>query len=41
MIQLYKKENTNYDMNGDYTLKPTTATLRMVLNGEWVSLRYL
>lgn len=36
MIQLYKNGNTDYDMNGDYTLQPVGATLRMVLNGEWV-----
>lgn len=36
MIQLYKNGNTNYAMNGDFTLQPTTATLRMVLNGEWM-----
>ena len=35
MIQIYKKTNTNYDQNGDYTLQPTVCELQAVLNGEW------
>lgn len=36
MIQLYKKENTNYDQNGDITLTPTKCLLDSTLNGDWL-----
>lgn len=35
MIQLYKAGNTNYEMNGDYSLDPLKADLSLTLNGEW------
>lgn len=35
MIQLYKLNNTNYEMNGDFTLHPISAGLHLVLNGAW------
>ena len=35
MIQIYRPENTEYEKNGDMTLRPTTATVHAVLNGEW------
>lgn len=35
MIQLYKDGNTNYEMNGDYSLDPLKADLSLTLNGEW------
>ncbi|MGU8264255.1 phage tail spike protein [Clostridium perfringens] len=35
MIQLYKPNNKNYDMNGDMILKPIEAAIRMELNGLW------
>ncbi len=35
MIQLYKEGNTNYEMNGDYSLDPLKADLSLTLNGEW------
>lgn len=33
MIHIYKKDNTNYDFNGDTILNPSEATLTMELNG--------
>lgn len=36
MIQLYKSTNTNYEMNGDYTLSPTTCKFECNLNGTWI-----
>lgn len=35
MIQLYKQNNKDYNMNGDMILKPIEATIRMELNGLW------
>lgn len=35
MIQLYKQNNKNYNMNGDMILKPIEATIRIELNGLW------
>ena len=36
MIQLYKSTNTNYDMNGDYTLSPLSCTFECNLNDTWL-----
>lgn len=35
MIHLYKSTNTNYDMNGDYTLSPLSCTFECNLNDTW------
>lgn len=35
MIQLYKQNNKNYNMNGDMILKPIEAIIRIELNGLW------
>lgn len=35
MIQLYKDNNQNYDFNGDFILHPFSASLHIVLNGDW------
>lgn len=35
MIQLYKRENTNFKANGDYILHPTNCTLEQKLNDIW------
>lgn len=35
MIQIYKKENTNYNRNGDITLDAIMAESTINLNGEW------
>lgn len=35
MIQLYKAENTNYSMNGDYTLSPFSCFFECKLNDIW------
>lgn len=35
MIQLYKSSNTNYDMNGDFTLSPLSCKLECNLNDVW------
>ena len=35
MIQIYKPENTNFNVNGDMTLLPDEATIHAVLNGAW------
>ncbi|WP_221373625.1 phage tail spike protein [Clostridium perfringens] len=35
MIQLYKQNNKDYNMNGDMILKPIEATIRIELNGLW------
>lgn len=35
MIQLYKKSNTNYEYNGDYTLHPFSCELEQTLNDTW------
>lgn len=36
MIQLYKSTNTNYDMNGDYTLSPLSCEFECNLNDTWL-----
>ena len=36
MIQLYKSTNTNYEMNGDYTLSPLSCTFECNLNDTWL-----
>lgn len=35
MIQIYSKENTNYEQNGDMTLFPASCTLAAKLNDTW------
>lgn len=35
MIQVYKKENTDFGSNGDMTIFPLTCILKAVLNGSW------
>ena len=35
MIQCYKKDNTNYDKNGNTTLSPTQCELSTEINGTW------
>lgn len=35
MIQLYKKDNDNYEYNGDYTLSPISCTLEQTINDAW------
>lgn len=35
MINIYKKSNLNYRMNGDYMIDPIIAKLRLKLNGSW------
>lgn len=35
MIQIYKPENTNFNVNGDMPLLPDEATIHAVLNGAW------
>lgn len=36
MIQLYKSTNTNYEMNGDYTLSPLSCEFECNLNDTWL-----
>lgn len=36
MIQLYKSTNTNYAMNGDYTLSPLSCVFECNLNDTWI-----
>ncbi len=36
MIQLYKSTNTDYDMNGDYTLSPLSCIFECNLNDAWL-----
>lgn len=36
MIQLYKSTNTNYEMNGDYTLSPLSCVFECNLNDTWI-----
>lgn len=36
MIQLYKSTNTDYEMNGDYTLSPLSCTFECNLNDTWL-----
>lgn len=36
MIQLYKSTNTDYEMNGDYTLSPLSCEFECNLNGTWI-----
>ena len=36
MIQLYKSTNTNYGMNGDYTLSPLSCVFECNLNDTWL-----
>jgi hypothetical protein len=35
MINIYGKNNTNYNTNGDATLIPIRADLTITLNGSW------
>lgn len=35
MIQVYTRDNTDYDSNGDMTLLPTTCELSTEINGAW------
>lgn len=35
MIQVYERENENFDSNGDMTLLPTTCELSTEINGAW------
>ena len=35
MIQIYKRENTNYENNGDFILHPIRCELKSELNGTW------
>ena len=35
MIQIYKPENKNFEMNGDANLNPISCVLNMTLNGSW------
>ena len=36
MIQLYKSTNTDYEMNGDYTLSPLSCEFECNLNDSWL-----
>lgn len=36
MIQLYKSTNTDYEMNGDYTLSPLSCEFECNLNDTWL-----
>ena len=36
MIQLYKSTNTDYEMNGDYTLSPLSCVFECNLNDAWL-----
>lgn len=36
MIQLYKSTNTDYEMNGDYTLSPLSCEFECNLNDTWI-----
>lgn len=36
MVQLYKSTNTDYDMNGDYTLSPLSCIFECNLNDAWL-----
>lgn len=36
MIQLYKSTNTDYEMNGDYTLSPLSCVFECNLNDAWI-----
>lgn len=36
MIQLYKSTNTDYEMNGDYTLSPLSCEFECNLNDAWL-----
>ena len=36
MIQLYKSKNTDYEMNGDYTLSPLSCVFECNLNDAWI-----
>lgn len=35
MIEIYKPDNTNFDMNGDMTLSPESCVIDAELNGTW------
>ena len=35
MIQIYKRENTNFENNGDFILHPIRCELKSELNGTW------
>lgn len=35
MIQIYNKDNTNYDQNGNIVLFPTECKMTAVLKGQW------
>ena len=37
MIQIYNPDNTAYEKNGDMTLFPTSAKIRVILNGSWTA----
>lgn len=37
MIHLYKLNNTDYKKNGDFTLRPISAKLHLILNGAWMA----
>ncbi len=36
MIQVYRKENTDYEKNGDMTMQPEVCELDAQLNGPWI-----
>lgn len=38
MIQIYKKDNINYDSNGDMTLFPKTAVITASINAVWTAI---
>lgn len=35
MIQIYKTDNSNYDMNGDSVINPTKCILEADITGNW------
>ncbi len=35
MIQIYEAQNTNYEMNGNMVLLPSSCELEMEMNGNW------
>ena len=35
MIQIYKADNSNYDMNGDSVINPTKCILEADITGNW------
>ncbi len=36
MIQLYKAENNNFEMNGDWVLNPISCLFIPKINDQWV-----